>query len=468
MTAVTYKTIELLCSGGMAEILVAVARQESGFVKPCIVKRVLPPLRADPTYAALLRYEARIGQALSHANIVQVQGFARVEGHDAIIMEFVEGVDLEHVLKTCARGAMKLSTPMSIQITAEIARALHYVHSRGDLVTGKGLKLVHADVTPGNVMISFEGEVKLGDFGIASARLEGGASDLLAYRGKRTYMPPEQHEGKSLEPAADLFALGCVLFEMLCGKRLLTEDAERFTAIPGRLATDLAGQQEDLRQIVAKMVDFVPANRYQSAAALERDLLQLLEEKHGGLARQRLGVFVQTTHTKEQRRCHQLLKAAMERGEAMPATPEPFAAVPPTRVMAGPAPAPVPTPTTPNDPQRDVLHRGKDLSLALPRAEVERVRNKFILDQESSVRSRTSAGSSSVSQQPHRAVRPTMPPAPARPPLARRGIRLWVAALLLALMAAGAVLYSTGKGAKVRQAAHPAPHVKEGPRGSTP
>ncbi len=99
--------------------------------------------------------------------------------------------------------------------------------------------------------------------------------------------------------------------------------------------------------------------------------------------------------------------------------------------------------TPPDDPQRDVLHRGKDLSIALPRAEVERVRNKFILDQESSVRSSTSAGSSSASQQPHRAVRPTMPPAPARPSLARRGIRLWVAALLLAVMAAGAVLYST-------------------------
>jgi serine/threonine-protein kinase len=450
----SYQTIAVLSSGGMAEVLVAVVRQESGFAKPCIVKRVLPALGRDTTFAALLRAEARIGAALSHANIVQVQGFTKVEGVDSLIMEFVEGVDLEHVLATCARGALKLSAPMAVLITAEVARALAYVHSRGDLVTGRKLQLVHADVTPGNILISFQGEVKLSDFGIASSRLEGGASDLLAYRGKKSYIPAEQERGDDLTPAADIFALGCVLFEMLTSERLLAEAPDRYEHIAPRIAEKLAGEDAELRGIVTRMTAPDAAARYQSAVQLERDLTRFLEERAGGMARSRLGTFVQTTHSKEKKRCYALLKEAMT-------APAPA----PTAVLSREPPPPAepsivgttrlmtPTSTTGGTETQ----RGKDLSMAVPKEEVERMRQDFLRRQESAV---LSSPAKSMPPVMRRRTQSEVRPASAKAPSALLGM---FAVLLVAVAAA---LFFTIR--KSSQAAHPAPVKKEAPHARTP
>ncbi len=208
-----YRILRSIGLGGMGEVYLARLERASGFEKRVAIKRARPELAADPQFMELFEAEARLAAALTHRHIVQIFDFGHDEGAAWIAMEYVQGVDLKAVMDE-QRGA--LPPGMAVEIGLACARALDYAHRASDS-RGRPLGLVHQDVSPQNVLLSFEGDVKLADFGIAQATVHRPAEGGL--RGKYAYMTPEQVSGERPDARSDQFSLGIVLYEMLSGQR---------------------------------------------------------------------------------------------------------------------------------------------------------------------------------------------------------------------------------------------------------
>jgi serine/threonine-protein kinase len=214
-----YTLLEHIASGGMADVYRAEAPGAGGFRKEVAIKIVLPAFAAGvdaPAFLKMFMEEARLASRLSHANVVQVFDFDQVDGQHYIAMEFVRGRTLLQLLQTCQERNSPLDVVLAVYICAQVATALAYAHRLLD-ETGNPLGLVHRDVSPQNVMLSFEGEVKLADFGIAHARDSRTGTEPGMVKGKAAYMAPEQARGLPLDGRADVFALGVVLWEALTG-----------------------------------------------------------------------------------------------------------------------------------------------------------------------------------------------------------------------------------------------------------
>lgn len=214
-----YRLEERLAVGGMAEIFRAKSFGVHGFEKTLVIKRILPRLSEDAEFVELFIDEARVMTRLNHPKVVQVQDFGEVDGQYFIAMEYVEGLDLLELLRTCAKRRVRPTTAIAVHVIAEVLDALDFAHNmRGE--TGQLLGIVHADVSPSNIFISSQGEVKLGDFGIARARGTQTRPESGALRGKYGYMSPEQVSGGRLDGRADIFAVGIVMAELLMIRRL--------------------------------------------------------------------------------------------------------------------------------------------------------------------------------------------------------------------------------------------------------
>ncbi len=215
-----YRIIRTVAIGGMGEVFLATLERSGGFEKRVALKCVLPRLMADPHFVELFEREARLAAALSHRHIVQIFDFGRDQGRSWLAMEYVQGVDLKAVLDGLAGGG-PMPLGLAVEIGVACARGLDYAHRARD-PRGRSLHLVHRDVSPQNVLLSFEGDVKLADFGLAHAAArdphEGGL------QGKFAYMSPEQVEGLPLDGRSDQFALGVVLYEMVSGRRAFFAD----------------------------------------------------------------------------------------------------------------------------------------------------------------------------------------------------------------------------------------------------
>jgi serine/threonine protein kinase len=204
-----YRLLEPIASGGMAEVWRAEAPGPEGFVKEVALKLVRGDHDARGEFVRMFIQEARLASRLTHANIVQVFDFDQVDGRYYIAMELVRGRTLREVVDRCREQGVRLGVPRAVHVGAEVARALAYAHRLEE--GGRPTGLVHRDVSPQNVLVSFEGEVKLTDFGIARAL---GATEATApgtLKGKLAYMAPEQARGGAADGRADVFALGVVL-----------------------------------------------------------------------------------------------------------------------------------------------------------------------------------------------------------------------------------------------------------------
>lgn len=273
-----YVLFDEIGEGGMARIFLGREPTELGGERRVVVKQILPLLSSSPEFSQLLIAEAKLAAKLTHGNVVQVYDLGREGESLYIAMEYVEGFDLRDLLKQCSQRKVPLPVEFSLLIVSETLRALDYAHrKKGD--DGKPLGIVHRDVSPSNVLVAFDGQIKLCDFGIARAMGETGALPDAAIQGKAGYMSPEAARGAPPDARSDVYAAGAILWELLAGRRLLkgeggkppTLEQARNVEVPPLPTRNLA-QEATLQAIVARAVAREPEQRFASARAMLKEL----------------------------------------------------------------------------------------------------------------------------------------------------------------------------------------------------
>ncbi|HLL03893.1 MAG TPA: serine/threonine-protein kinase [Myxococcaceae bacterium] len=280
-----YEVVMPLGSGGMAQVLVARARGPEGLGRLVALKRILPHLAADPLMVQQFLDEARIGLRLAHPNLVTVYDTGEAQGAYYIAMELVRGVDLDRLLRAMGKP---LPPALAVAVVNQGLHGLHAAHtSRGD--DGTPLMLVHRDMSPHNLMVGFDGRVKVLDFGVAKARSQRTVTLPGIVKGKPLYMSPEQARGERLDLRSDLFAMGLILFEALTGRRafdkgdetasmyaICQDDLSRPAAIPlplwdvlsVALAKDAGDRFTSAQEMADRLAEVVPPAKDPEVARL--------------------------------------------------------------------------------------------------------------------------------------------------------------------------------------------------------
>jgi len=272
-----YRLVAPLASGGMAELWRARADGPAGVQREVALKLVRDAPGGGPGFARMLVEEARLAARLHHANVVQVIELVEEGGRFALVMELVRGRDLGRVMERCRELGVRPGLARAVQVGVEVAKALAYAHRLS--VDGQPVGLVHRDVSPHNILVSYEGEVKLADFGIARAASRLDLTDPGTVKGKLAYMAPEQARGEPLDGRADLFALGVVLWELCTGRRLFARETEAAT-LAALLEAGPVGPPSAWNEAVSPALDAIvlsalerdPARRIGSAEALRAAL----------------------------------------------------------------------------------------------------------------------------------------------------------------------------------------------------
>src|SRR4051812_16855420 len=212
-----YKIVRKVADGGMAEIFLATQLGREGFAKPVILKRIHTAIYADPQFRNMFIDEAHISMSLSHSNIVQILDVGLGGGRYFLVLELVDGWDLGRIVHRATAARVPLLPELGLYVTAEVCRALSYAHGKTQF--GNPLGIVHRDVSPHNVLVSEQGEVKLTDFGIAKAMNKREHTGTGVVKGKVAFMSPEQALGKPIDARSDLFSLGTMLYQLMTGVR---------------------------------------------------------------------------------------------------------------------------------------------------------------------------------------------------------------------------------------------------------
>ena len=267
-----------IAEGGMAEIYLCAVKGPEGFEKEVVLKRIRPFFANEPGFVQMFIDEARLASQLNHANIVQIYDFDKHEDTYFLAMEYVQGRSLWEVRQRCRERMLPMAPLMTAHVAREVAKGLHFAHQL--TVQGQRVGLVHRDVTPQNILLSYSGEVKLTDFGIAKGQSKHTVPGML--KGKFAYMAPEQSRGDEVDLRTDIFALGIILWEMLTGARLFDGDSDlavvkavQTAAIvpPSRLNPDVPTA---LDAIVLRALERDRTARFKTAFELERALAQFI------------------------------------------------------------------------------------------------------------------------------------------------------------------------------------------------
>ncbi len=275
-----YRITERVAAGGMAEVFRGVAESMRGFKKNIAIKRILPALTKNKKFVAMFLDEARLSLSLQHANIVQVFDIGHSEDTYFIVMEYVDGVDLKGILDWRRRINKRVPVAHSLYVITEICKGLSYAHEMRNPENDAPLGIVHRDVSPPNVLLSKQGEVKVVDFGLAKATSQVEVTDPGVVKGKMSYLSPEAARGEEVDHRADIFAVGILLYEMLTGKRLFygetdyqTVELVRNAKVPP-LRPQNPQVEPELEDIVRKALAKRKEDRFQSATDLQDSLAQ--------------------------------------------------------------------------------------------------------------------------------------------------------------------------------------------------
>jgi len=270
-----YTLIRKLATGGMAELFVA-KTNEDGDEREVVLKRILPSFSEDESFVKMFIDEASLTSKLQHPNIVQIFDFDVTDRQYYISMEYIQGEDLSNLMKEGVDKGTPLSIAQCVWAVIELAKGLHYAHTKEH--KGRALNIIHRDVTPHNAMVSYDGEIKLMDFGSAKAAERSTKTQAGMVKGKVAYMSPEQARGKPLDPRSDLFALATVLWEMLTHKRLYlrSSDFETLTAILKEEAEPPSkyrkGIDQELDDIIGTALEKDREHRQASVEVFAREL----------------------------------------------------------------------------------------------------------------------------------------------------------------------------------------------------
>jgi serine/threonine protein kinase len=280
----------LLSRGGMADVFLA-----GDDDRTVVVKRVRADLEGGPRarhLEALLVAEARLTERLKHPNIVGVLGHGEEDGRPFIVLEHVDGLDLHELLAACTRRRVALPLNLRLAVLCSVLRALDYAHRARD-ERGAPFDVVHRDVSPANVLIGFDGAVKLCDFGIASATVMPDLEETID--GKASYMSPEHARGESTDSRADLYACGILLWELLAGRRMRRGEGRFERAKRGEVPPlSLTGLPDEARlvAIVHRALAADPEDRFPTAGAMMRDLERWCRENHMLAGESEIGRFL--------------------------------------------------------------------------------------------------------------------------------------------------------------------------------
>lgn len=298
-----YTLVERIAIGGMAELFLATAPGEHGFARKVVIKRLLPHLSSEPLYTAMFIDEAKLTARLAHPKIAQTYELGKAEGELFIAMEFVDGIDVLAMLREMAWLRRRIETEHAVWICHEVLDALDFAHNLKD-DKGNSLAIVHRDISPSNVLLSRRGDVKLVDFGIARAsgpdRHHHTKTGTL--KGKYGYMSPEQIMEQPVDARSDLFSVGILLAEMLCGRRLFAAPAEIDVLLMvrdaklGRLDQFGGHIPASLNALVRKSLRKDPSERWSSAAEMREALAQWLFDERKRVGPPQIAALVESLH----------------------------------------------------------------------------------------------------------------------------------------------------------------------------
>jgi serine/threonine protein kinase len=299
-----YLLLERVAVGGMAEVWLAKRVEGEGVSELLAVKRILPNLSADGEFIKMFVDEARIAGQLQHPGIVPMQELGRIGQTFYIAMEYVWGRDLLQILRTVKQEGQKIPFAAATYVAARVCEALHYAHVKVDK-HGKPLELVHRDVSPQNVIVSFDGKVKLIDFGIAKAASRTTKTQAGTLKGKVGYMSPEQVRGLPVDGRSDLFAVGTLLYEMLTVRPLFARgnNFEAMNRVRDADVPPIASRVPDippqLAQIVTKALSREPGDRYATAQDMQKALTVFLAQHVSSFERFDLATWLRRVYEDE-------------------------------------------------------------------------------------------------------------------------------------------------------------------------
>ncbi len=356
-----YQLESLIATGGMAEVYRARMQGVEGFQKIVAIKRILSHLTDNDEFVTMFIDEAKLAAQLQHPNIIHIYDLGKIDKSYYIAMEFIDGRDLRSILRTVEAGKRRLPVPLAVYIASRLAAALDYAHRKRDL-QGSAMSLVHRDVSPQNVLISFDGDIKLCDFGIAKAASKASHTRAGALKGKLQYMSPEQAWGKDLDHRSDIFSLGLVLYEMITGRKAFAGDSELSILEQVRSPRLVPPREIDpsipaeLDRIVMKALHEDRDKRFQKAAELAAELEAVLQAAKPVPGAAELGAFL--AELEGRGRPAPAAAAETKRpapAAAAPAPSRPAPAAPPPVTAAPPQPAPPLKISAPHPPKRSPL-----------------------------------------------------------------------------------------------------------------
>jgi serine/threonine protein kinase len=304
-----YQITERLDHGGMAEVFRGVAESMEGFKKNVAIKRILPNLTKNQKFIAMFLDEARLSLHLQHANIVQVFDISKTPDNAYfLVMEYIDGCNLKALIERQKQKGKRLEIAHTIYLMIECCKALHYAHLLEHPETGQPLGIVHRDISPPNILLSKNGEVKLVDFGLAKANTQIESTDQGVVKGKFSYLSPEAASGLDVDSRADVFAVGILLWEMFTGKRLFYGDSDyqtvelvRQARVPS-IAQHNPEIEAEIEQVVRKALARDPDERYQNAADLGDALAQYLFSRRMKVTARDISTLVKDTQIEMMRK----------------------------------------------------------------------------------------------------------------------------------------------------------------------
>jgi eukaryotic-like serine/threonine-protein kinase len=322
----SFLLLSKLAQGGMAAVYFARPAEASANGRILIVKRILPQVADDPEFLKMFRTEIRVCMGFSHPNIVQIYDFGQVAHQPYIAMEYVEGKNLRQILNHFGRKGEKIPVGVAVSIAAQAAAGLHHAHTFCNRVTGEEMNVIHRDISPQNILLSYDGNVKVIDFGIAKAVIEDGEETRTgSIKGKVSYLSPEQARREPLDARSDIFSLGAVLWELLTGRKLFAPHEHHEFDVVDKIKQYKGGIQppssvnpevpKQLDDIVLKALSASRHERYQTAGDFQRALRTFLVLSMPGFGYADVAKCIRASYEGEIREETELLKKLNQHGQ---------------------------------------------------------------------------------------------------------------------------------------------------------